>query len=99
VLPLYGPSNIRDAIGLAVDGLMSPWQYIAEEGGSGTRNRFVITYFVMDGVNKREQNIEALDALKAGSLDFYAQMRSVSRQYRAKQLGGESTEGMPKFDY
>jgi ABC-type transporter lipoprotein component MlaA len=39
-----------------------------------------------------------LDALREGSLDFYAQMRSVYRQYRAKQLGNQSTEGLPNFD-
>jgi ABC-type transporter lipoprotein component MlaA len=30
---------------------------------------------------RREANIEGLDALREGSLDFYAQMRSVYRQY------------------
>jgi phospholipid-binding lipoprotein MlaA len=49
-------------------------------------------------VVQREENIEPLDALREGSLDFYAQMRSVYRQYRDKQLGNQSTEGMPKFD-
>ena len=98
VLPLYGPSSFRDAIGLGVDSIASPWQYVAEEGGSGTRNRFVIVSFLADGVVRREQNIEALDALRKGSIDFYAQMRSVYRQYRAKQLGDQSTAGMPKFD-
>ncbi|MDE2029692.1 MAG: VacJ family lipoprotein, partial [Alphaproteobacteria bacterium] len=29
VLPLFGPSNFRDAIGLGVDSVMSPWQWIA----------------------------------------------------------------------
>lgn len=98
VLPLLGPSNFRDAIGLGVDAVMSPWSYLAYEGGNGTGNRFEITSIGMEGLTKREQNIEAIDALKSGSLDFYAQMRSVYRQYRAKQLGGESTEGMPKFE-
>jgi phospholipid-binding lipoprotein MlaA len=98
VLPLFGPSNFRDAIGLGVDTVMSPWGYLAYDGGTGTGNRFEISSFAADGLTQREQNIEALDALRSGSLDFYAQMRSVYRQYRAKQIGGQSTTGMPKFE-
>jgi phospholipid-binding lipoprotein MlaA len=98
VLPLLGPSNFRDAIGLGVDAVMSPWGYIANLGGSATYNRFEIASFTGDGMVRREQNIEPLDALRSGSLDFYAQMRSVYRQYRDKQLGLQSTEGMPKFE-
>jgi phospholipid-binding lipoprotein MlaA len=98
VLPLFGPSNFRDAIGLGVDMVMSPWGYLADMGGNGTSNRYTIASFSADGIVRREQNIEAIDALRSGSLDFYAQMRSVYRQYRAKQIGGENTEDMPKFE-
>jgi phospholipid-binding lipoprotein MlaA len=98
VLPLYGPSNIRDAAGLGVDTVTSPWQYLASMGGNGTSNRFEIASFGADGLVRREQNIEGIDALRKGSLDFYAQMRSVYRQYRAKQIGNESTTGLPKFE-
>ena len=98
VLPLFGPSNFRDAIGLGVDTVMSPWGYIAATGGNGTSNRFEIASFGADGIVRREESIEPLDALRSGSLDFYAQMRSVYRQYRDKQLGNQSTTGMPKFE-
>jgi phospholipid-binding lipoprotein MlaA len=98
VLPIFGPSNARDAVGLGADAVMSPWQYLVGMNGVGSENRFDIFYFLADGTVRREENIEALDALRSGSLDFYAQMRSVYRQYRDKQLGNQSTEGMPKFD-
>lgn len=98
VLPLFGPSNFRDAIGLVADMAMSPWGYVASIGGHGTETRFTISSTVADGIVRREQNIEPLDALRSGSLDFYAQMRSVYRQYRDKQLGTTPTVGMPKFE-
>ena len=98
VLPLFGPSNFRDAIGLGVDGVMTPWPYIAAAGGNATYTRFVIASVAADGIVRREQNIEALDALRSGSLDFYAQMRSVYRQYRNKQLGLQSNSTTPKFE-
>ena len=99
VLPLLGPSNFRDAIGLGIDSVMTPWGYIADAGGSTTSDTFMIASIGADGLVRREQNIEGLDALREGSLDFYAQMRSVAKQYRAKQLGGSaSAQTMPKFD-
>jgi phospholipid-binding lipoprotein MlaA len=99
VLPLFGPSNFRDAIGLGVDTAMSPWGYIVYgAAGNGTSNRFEASSFAATGLTEREQNIEPLDALRSGSLDFYAQMRSVYRQYRDKQLGNKPTGDMPKFE-
>lgn len=98
VLPFFGPSNIRDAIGLGVDSVMSPWGYIVRINSNDAENAFTIASLTAEGLTKREQNIEALDALHEGSLDFYAQMRSVTRQYRDKQLGAPSASQMPKFD-
>jgi len=99
VLPLFGPSDVRDAIGLGVDSAISPWQYLADMGPSQTYWEFQYVDIGMDGVTRREQNIEGLDALRKGSLDFYAQMRSVYRQYRDKQLGIKGTaEQAPKFE-
>ena len=34
VLPLLGPYNARDALGYGVDSAASPWQYLADMGGS-----------------------------------------------------------------
>ena len=96
VLPLFGPSNFRDGIGMGVDMAMSPWGYIAQYGGNGDSNRVVYSEFAADGLTQREQNLEGLDALRAGSLDFYAEMRSVYRQYRDKQLGIQPTT--PPFE-
>jgi phospholipid-binding lipoprotein MlaA len=95
---LFGPSNFRDGIGLGVDMAMSPWSYIVYTDGVTAGDTYNIASFTADGLVRREQNIEGIDALREGSLDFYAQMRSVYRQYRAKQIGGSSTSDMPKFD-
>ncbi|MDR3449481.1 MAG: VacJ family lipoprotein [Alphaproteobacteria bacterium] len=98
VLPLFGPSNFRDAIGLGVDMVMSPWQYIAAIGGQGDANRVTYSEFAADGLTRREQSLDDLDALRSGSLDFYAQMRSVYRQYRDQQLGLKNPADMPVFE-
>lgn len=98
VLPLLGPSNIRDAIGLGIDSLMSPWKYIVAYGDITTQDSFMIADTAASAMSRREANIEGLDALREGSLDFYAQMRSVYRQYRAKQLGVTLASEAPVFE-
>jgi phospholipid-binding lipoprotein MlaA len=99
VIPILGPSNVRDAIGMGIDDTASPWQYLVSLRSSEAYWDYEFIYNGMDGVTKREQNIEGLDALRKGSLDFYAQMRSVYWQYRDKQLGIEGTGSQaPKFE-
>jgi phospholipid-binding lipoprotein MlaA len=88
VLPLLGPSNPRDAIGFAGDSLASPYEYIIEDlDGVATRNHYIIASFGASIIDQRAESLDAMEALEKGSLDFYAQLRSVSRQYRHKQLG------------
>jgi phospholipid-binding lipoprotein MlaA len=98
VLPLFGPSNFRDAIGLGVDMVTSPWQWLAGLGGNGMQNRVTYSQFAADGLTRREASLDDLDALRAGSLDFYAEMRSVYRQYRDKQLGIQNPNASPVFE-
>lgn len=100
VLPFFGPSNVRDAVGLGADSFMSPWKYLAAFGSDATETNFMVADFLGSGVVTREENIEALDALRKGSLDFYAQMRSVYRQHRAKKIGAPAPASTPSFsDY
>lgn len=98
VLPLFGPSNVRDAIGLGVDTVMSPWKYAVSYGDTQIEDTFAIVDAAASGITRREANIEGYDALREGSLDFYAQMRSVYRQYRAKQLGAPLASQTPVFE-
>ncbi len=98
VLPLFGPSTIREAIGLGVDSFMSPWKYLVALGDDGTYLRFMVADTTASALVKREENIEPLDTLREGSLDFYAQMRSVYRQHRAKELGEPLPSDMPVYE-
>lgn len=99
VLPLFGPSNFRDAVGLGVDMAASPWQYVAATGDSTTEDTFLITSYTAEGLTRREATLDSYDALKAGALDFYAEMRSVYRQYRNKQLGIKDTGSPTSYEY
>ncbi len=94
VLPFFGPSNVRDTFGLGLDMVASPTGYI---GSSETRRKVGIVVGATDGIDLRSRNIESLDAVEAGSLDFYANLRSVWRQNRQATLR-EARPGAPDPD-
>lgn len=83
VLPLFGPSNVRDALGMGIDSYASPARHI---GSDPTRRHVGLGVGAADGIDLRSRNIETLDAIEATSLDFYGYLRSVSRQHRQAAL-------------
>ncbi|MBI3515154.1 MAG: VacJ family lipoprotein [Proteobacteria bacterium] len=81
-LPIFGPSNVRDTVGLVVSFAANPLTWmsgpavtVANLGRSGTQ-----------GVDERSRNIDTLDDLERNSLDFYATLRSVYRQHRTGMI-------------
>lgn len=75
VLPLLGPSNPRDTIGMVADGSARVWPYFADS---------VVTY-TATGVhllNTRSLYLDILDDAKRESLDYYAAVRDAYLQRR-----------------
>lgn len=97
VLPLVGPSNFRDTLGLGVDIALSPWQYLTLMESTSAFFRFEAASIGTDILIKREKNIENIDNWRAGSLDFYAMMRSIYQQQQEKQSGEQPME-IPEFE-
>ncbi|HWK46045.1 MAG TPA: VacJ family lipoprotein [Stellaceae bacterium] len=97
MLPLLGPSNPRDAVGYGVDSFADPFTQ-----GMSAANHDIANY-VRAGVSivsNRAQNIDELDELRRGSLDFYATVRSLYQQKRAgdvRAAGGKSPQ--PSISY
>jgi phospholipid-binding lipoprotein MlaA len=82
VLPVFGPSNVRDTVGLGVDFYTTaPGPYLPD-----SRSDAVVAVRIADGIDTRARNIEGLDLIEKGSLDFYAQLRSIVRQRRDAEL-------------
>jgi phospholipid-binding lipoprotein MlaA len=81
VLPIFGPSNPRDAVGLAADSMMDPLGFYIPWYGSVARA-------AAEGVDKREPLIEPLDEMERTSVDFYAALRSLYRQHRQAMIRG-----------
>ena len=79
VLPLLGPSNLRDSVGTLADYLMDPFRYLLpDDVYTGLR--------VAGGVVTREQLLQSLDILRSGSLDYYVSLRSAYYQNRKVEL-------------
>lgn len=102
VMPGLGPSNPRDAVGFGVDTAADP------VGWAFTLNHLSeVNTGLMGGsvIDKRSEFIEPMEALEKSSIDFYAQVRSMSRQHRAKELGiqagsaGSSSPSYPNYDF
>jgi phospholipid-binding lipoprotein MlaA len=83
VLPILGPSNPRDGIGMGVDGYIDPFRYVFRSEGVGYINT---VRFVMAGIDERVQHGPELEEIERSSVDFYAQLRSLWRQNRANEL-------------
>lgn len=83
VLPLLGPSNLRDATGKVVDIFLDPFFYIARETD---KEEWQLYRFLLDGLDFRTRNLETLDEIERDALDFYARLRSLYRQKREAEI-------------
>ena len=85
VIPLLGPSDVRDLSGYAVEKLVSPLSFNSLDIG-GTQdwisNEESITLSALKGVDTREGLIEIVDDIRKNSFDIYATMRSAYLQRR-----------------
>jgi phospholipid-binding lipoprotein MlaA len=82
-LPVFGPSNPRDAVGLGVNAAMDPFALV----GQGAAVRALDwSRFAINGLDQRERHLDDIDSVKKTALDPYATFRSLYRQHRQAQL-------------
>lgn len=100
ILPFVGPSTPRAATGLVLDTVFDP-VYWATYNDANIRDKVTISYFALQAISLREENIELLDELERGSVDFYSTMRSAYLQNR-KNMGchaKDSQKNTYDFDF
>ncbi|HEY7990684.1 MAG TPA: VacJ family lipoprotein [Stellaceae bacterium] len=95
-LPLLGPSNPRDAIGYGVDSYADPVGYAFWNAGGLRWAAF--TRWGVDAVDQRSQQLDTLDELEKNAIDFYAEIRSLSRQRREIELRHGEPGPYPKLE-
>lgn len=85
VLPLIGPSNARDTVGMVVDFFLDPINYLPSGDPLDTdsdRTTFQIARRAVGAVDFRARNFEVINELKATSVDYYARVRTIHKQTR-----------------
>jgi len=103
VLPVLGPSTIRDTAGSFVNVLGGdPWYNVSIDGNNQylSDSDFVVTK-ILTGINFRAKNIDSLDNLEKNSMDYYASVRSLYLQDRQKKISNSTvaTEAMSDDDW
>lgn len=79
VIPVLGPSTVRDAGGLAVDSVLTPtWYFLDAAVTVGSR--------VVDTINMRSLVLEDIQHAREASFDFYTAVRSAYLQHREALL-------------
>lgn len=82
VLPLFGPSNPRDALGQGIDMVTHPLFWLG--GETGTMVTAGRTYGTVS--SEYGGRVNEMDALRETSLDYYATVRSLYTQMRRGQV-------------
>ena len=87
VLPIVGPSSLRDTTGLVVDSFADPVRIVAHN----TDNDWIYyTRVAVEGLDTRARLVKAVEDLRRNSLDYYAAVRSAYAQKRHALIRDES---------
>ena len=98
VLPIIGPTTLRDGVGMGVDALADPvgWA-LYEQNKWWAYGRTGVTGFL-----EFENKHDLLENMEKNSTDYYATMRSMYQQNRQKEINvlrGEVQEAQEAYDF
>ncbi|MCB0333581.1 MAG: VacJ family lipoprotein [Bdellovibrionales bacterium] len=83
VLPILGPSNVRDGLGRLVDNLIDPLAWVAFSTASNEDAEYItLGATSLKVVNTRAKLDEAIEAARDASVDYYLFTQSAYYQYR-----------------
>lgn len=87
VLPIFGPSNLRDTVGMIPDWYIDPLVYHDNRGYNLLANSQESSY-VKGGatINRRTFDVDLYESLKKDAIDFYPMLREAYEQNREKAI-------------
>lgn len=91
VLPVLGPSTLRDGTGAGVDVLLNPHTYVFDTGVN-------LSLRASAGIVERESLLVSLEELRRTSVDYYSALRAAYYQNRALALGGDEVPAGSNID-
>jgi len=88
VLPVLGPSTIRDTAGSFINIMGGDPYYNASTHGNNEylSDSVYMTTKVISGIDFRAKNLETIDNLEKNSMDFYASVKSIYLQDRQRKI-------------
>ena len=96
VLPIFGPTTARDAVGLIGNVFIDPVYQVTHNtdtdmvvGNDNLQEHNYYYYRGTDAVDFRSKNIESIESLENNSIDFYASLKSLYLQNRAQKISNE----------
>ena len=92
VLPILGPSTVRDTAGSFVNVLGGdPWYNASTHGNNEfLSERLYLTSKALSGVEFRANNIDSINNLQKNSIDFYASVKSLYLQDRENKIENQT---------
>ena len=90
VLPVFGPTTVRDSIGLIADTFVDPFAHVTIRenellGASGNS----LDYYSVKGADRvdfRADNIKNFESLEKNSIDLYSSIKSIYLQDRENKI-------------
>lgn len=87
VLPLFGPSNLRDLFGMLPDSYLSPIDYADREWFTLTDNWVeYLSVRTYEQTNEFSLNINQYETVRKDAVDLYPYLRDIYEQFRANQI-------------
>ena len=96
VLPILGPTTVRDSVGLIADSFVDPFAHVTlreKELFSVSGNE--IDFYSLKGIGAvdfRSDNITNFDSLEKNSIDLYSSLKSVYLQDRERKIKNSDSD-------
>ena len=92
VLPVLGPSTVRDTFGSFMNVLGGDPYYNASTHGNNEylSDSLYMKTKIVSGVDFRAKNLDSIDNLEKNSMDFYASVRSLYLQDRQQKIANSN---------
>lgn len=95
VLPLFGPSTIRDTAGMVGDGFADPWGYVLQANDLDT---WIYVRAGVQAVDGRARILPVTEELRRSTVDYYSALRSSYLQQRRGVLRGNGMPDLEEFE-
>jgi phospholipid-binding lipoprotein MlaA len=98
VLPLIGPSNARDGVGLAIDASLDPFSIVTFSINRTAGWIYSGARYGATAIDTRSRTLYALDDLEKNSVDYYAALKSAYTQQRADIIRQKREKSGPRAE-